>query len=223
MQREIFTTRDGSHSISIPEMNVMYHSIHGALQESIHVFIKAGLHHIKDKFPDQPLSVLEIGFGTGLNALLTIQECLLSATPVFYTSIEPYPLEKEKTSLLNYPEILESPELGKYFDQLHNSEWEQDIRILDNFIFLKKQIHLQNFSSSPQFHLVYFDAFAPTAQAELWTAEMFDKLYQALLPGGILVTYCSKSVVRRAMEAAGFKVTKPQGPWGKREMLRAIK
>ncbi|MET0464017.1 MAG: tRNA (5-methylaminomethyl-2-thiouridine)(34)-methyltransferase MnmD [Chitinophagaceae bacterium] len=223
MQREIFITRDGSHSISIPEMKVMYHSIHGALQESVHVFINAGLHYIKEKFPDQSMHILEIGFGTGLNALLTIQECLFSSTPVFYTSLEPYPLEIEKTSLLNYPGLLKSPELQEYFDQLHNSEWEKEISILSNFTLHKKKISLQNFSSSPQFQVIYFDAFAPTAQAELWTTEMFEKLYQALLPGGILVTYCSKSIVRRAMEAAGFKVTKPQGPWGKREMLRAIK
>ncbi|MCG2616098.1 tRNA (5-methylaminomethyl-2-thiouridine)(34)-methyltransferase MnmD [Terrimonas sp. NA20] len=223
MQREIFTTRDGSHSISIPEMNVMYHSIHGALQESIHVFIRAGLHHIQEKFPDQALNILEVGFGTGLNALLTLHECLRSPVAIGYTSLEPYPLEKEKTSLLNYPALLESPELEKYFDQLHNSEWEKEVRLLSNFTLCKKKILLQDFSSSPQFHVVYFDAFAPTAQAELWTTEMFEKLYRAIIPGGILVTYCSKSVVRRAMEAAGFKVTKPQGPWGKREMLRAIK
>ncbi len=223
MQREIFTTRDGSHSISIPEMNVMYHSIHGALQESMHVFINTGLHYIKDVFPDQPLNILEVGFGTGLNALLTIRESLSASIPHSYTALELFPLEQDKVAALNYTELLQAPELQKYFEQLHNSEWETDIQMLQDFTLHKKKVNLLEFSSRAKFHVIYFDAFAPTAQPELWTAEVFTRLYESLVPSGILVTYCSKSIVRRAMEAAGFKVTKPVGPWGKREMIRAIK
>jgi tRNA U34 5-methylaminomethyl-2-thiouridine-forming methyltransferase MnmC len=204
-------------------MNVMYHSIHGALQESMHVFINTGLHYIKNVFADQPLNILEVGFGTGLNALLTLRESRSFSVPLYYTSLELYPLEKEKIATLNYTELLQSPELQKYFEQLHDSEWESDIQITQGFTLHKIKANLLEFSSPPKFHVIYFDAFAPTAQPELWTAEVFTRLYESLLLSGILVTYCSKSVVRRAMEAAGFKVTKPVGPWGKREMIRAIK
>lgn len=224
MQREIFTTRDGSHSISIPEMNVMYHSIHGALQESMHVFIHTGLHYAREVFPEGPLEVLEVGFGTGLNALLTVRESLISHIPIVYTTLEQFPLEMEKAKSLNYPSLMESsPDYENYFDRLHASEWEKEVEICRRFVIHKKKTNLLEFSSPSKFHAIYFDAFAPTAQPELWTADVFTRLYDSLSPSGILVTYCSKSVVRRAMEAAGFKVTKPVGPWGKREMIRAIK
>lgn len=215
MQREIILTKDGSHSVSIPEMNVTYHSIHGAMQESMHVFIHAGLYYIKDIFTAGPLHILEAGFGTGLNALLTLQEAATLQRPVHYTSLELFPLEKEQALQLNYAN-------EPYFTMLHTSNWEEDVQLSPFFTLHKKRVNLVDFSSVPRFHLVYFDAFAPTAQPELWTREVFEKLREALLPSGALVTYCSKSIVRRAMQAAGFKVEKIAGPPGKREMVRAV-
>lgn len=219
MLREIILTKDGSHSVSIPEMNVTYHSLHGAMQESLHVFIHAGLHYIKDIFPAGPIHILEIGLGTGLNALLTLQEAASLQRPVHYTSLELFPLEKEQALQLNYAD---QPGFQEYFASLHTSNWEEDVQLSPFFTLHKKGINLLDFSSAPDFHLIYFDAFAPTAQPELWTKEVFEKLREALLPSGALVTYCSKSIVRRAMQAAGFKVEKIPGPRGKREMVRAV-
>lgn len=215
MEREIILTKDGSHSVSIPEMKVTYHSIHGAVQESMHVFIHAGLHYIKDIFPVGPIHILEIGFGTGLNTLLTLQEAATLQREIQYTSLELFPLEKEQAFQLNYAD-------QPYFTTLHTSNWEEDIQVTPFFTFHKKRISLIDFSSAPAFHLVYFDAFAPAAQPELWTKEVFEKLKNTLFPFGALVTYCSKGDVRRAMQAAGFKVEKIAGPPGKREMVRAI-
>jgi len=214
MHREIILTKDGSHSVSIPEMNVTYHSIHGAVQESMHVFIHAGFHYIQDIFPTGAVRILEIGFGTGLNALLTLQEATSLQRPVHYTSLELFPLEKEQALQLNYTD-------QQYFTTLHTSNWEEDVQLSPFFTLHKKRTSLLDFSSEPAFHLVYFDAFAPAAQPELWTKEVFEKLRKALFPSGALVTYCSKGDVRRAMQAAGFKVEKIAGPPGKREMVRA--
>lgn len=180
------------------------------------MFIRTGLHYIKDVFPEGPLHILEVGFGTGLNAWLTLQEAASFRRPVHYTALELFPLEEEKAALLNYAGADE-------FRQLHTSPWEMDVKITPFFSLHKKNLSLLEFSSSPAFHLIYFDAFAPAAQPELWTEEVFERLYRSLIDAGILVTYCSKSIVRRAMMAAGFRVEKPQGPFGKREMVRAHK
>jgi tRNA U34 5-methylaminomethyl-2-thiouridine-forming methyltransferase MnmC len=223
MQRQIILTRDGSHSISMPEMNVTYHSIHGAVQESMHVFIRTGLDHIRKIFPGTRIHILEIGMGTALNALLTLREAISGQLPIHYTALELFPLEQEKALQLNYAEQTGNPGLQQYFTLLHTSPWEEDVVLSPFFTFHKKKASLIGFSSPPAFHLIYFDAFAPSAQPELWTKEVFEDLYNALLPSGALVTYCSKSDVRRAMQAAGLRVEKPPGPWGKREMIRASK
>jgi|SRR6218665_197775 len=217
MQREIIITKDGSHSVSVPALNVTYHSIHGALQESLHVFITAGFHYIKNVFPETPLHILEVGFGTGLNAFLTMQESARLQRPIHYTALELYPLEEEKVNQLNYA----SAEEEQHFRLLHAREWEKDDPVTPLFTIHKKNTSLLEFSSSPAFHLIYFDAFAPAAQPELWTQNVFERLQTAMLPSSVLVTYCSKGDVRRAMEAAGLKVEKIQGPPGKREMVRA--
>jgi tRNA U34 5-methylaminomethyl-2-thiouridine-forming methyltransferase MnmC len=222
MQRQIILTRDGSHSVSVPEMNVTYHSIHGAVQESLHVFIRSGLDHIRNIFPGSPIHILEIGLGTALNALLTLQEAATLQLPIHYTAIDLFPLEQEKALQLNYAEQIGNPGLQEYFISLHTSPWEEEIELTPFFTFHKKKASLLEFSSPPAFHLIYFDAFAPTAQPELWSKEVFEELRKALFPSGALVTYCSKADVRRAMQAAGLTVEKPPGPWGKREMIRAI-
>jgi tRNA U34 5-methylaminomethyl-2-thiouridine-forming methyltransferase MnmC len=223
MEREIILTCDGSHSISIPEMKVTYHSIHGAIQESMHVFIQAGLlgsglfdyigiHH-----------VLEVGMGTGLNALLTLMEADKHKNRIYYTAIEPYPLDHTIIRKLNYCEQLNQPHYRLLFEKLHHGPWEEMFEISLYLRLTKRKCTFEDFSSEDLFSVVYLDAFAPKAQPELWSKEVFEKIYGLMLPAGILVTYCSKGEVRRAMQAAGFVVEKLPGPKGKREILRARK
>jgi tRNA U34 5-methylaminomethyl-2-thiouridine-forming methyltransferase MnmC len=220
MDRMIIKTGDGSDTITIPEMNVSYHSKHGAIQESMHVFIKAGFHYIINQSTIQPINIFEMGFGTGLNAFLTAIEASNRKTKVHYVGVEKYPLTKEEISLLNYSETLKHAEL---FQTIHQSSWNEDIELNEFFTLRKINENFINYSTDQLFNIVYYDAFAPIAQPELWVEEIFKKLYSMLLPGGILVTYCSKGSVRRAMQAAGFQVEKIPGPPGKREMMRAIK
>lgn len=220
MKREVIITRDGSSTIAIPEMQVMYHSIHGAIQESRHVYIQAGLQYALAHFSDTPLRLFEMGFGSGLNALLTAIVSQKEQRSINYTSVEAYPVTAEEVGVINHGEALENQRL---FDQLHKAAWSQTVSIHPYFTLQKEQVGLTSFSTSQPMHLIYYDAFAPAAQPELWTQEVFEKLYHMLASNGILVTYCSKSVVRRAMQAAGFTVSKLPGPPGKREMLRAMK
>lgn len=223
MKREISLTRDGSHSITIPEMNVSFHSIHGAIQESQHVFIRSGLldSGIFDYIGVH--SILEIGFGTGLNALLTLIEADRHQNRIYYTAVEPYPLEMEIAAQLNYCEQLNQPDYQARFNCMHETTSGEMFEISQYFRLTKFHCAIQEMAITDQFNIIYFDAFAPTAMPELWTKEIFEQMYRLLAPDGILVTYCSKSVVRKAMQAAGLIVEKIQGPWGKREMLRARK
>ncbi|MEI6950649.1 tRNA (5-methylaminomethyl-2-thiouridine)(34)-methyltransferase MnmD [Paraflavisolibacter sp. H34] len=218
MKREIIYTADGSHTVAIPEMEVTYHSHNGALQESLHVFIDAGLREAFRLF-EGPIKVFEMGFGTGLNALLTALEAEKEGRQVAYTSLELYPLSEEETKGLNYGQLLPGSE--PLLQQLHRSPWGEEVRITDQLCLTKVQTSLFDFATAGQFHVIYYDAFAPRAQPELWTEDIFKKLRHLLVPEGLLVTYCSKSVVRRAMMAAGFTVKKVPGPRGKREMVRA--
>ena len=222
MQRKLILTGDGSHTISMPELNVTYHSIHGAIQESKHVFIEAGL---KSLLPVEgtALNVFEMGFGTGLNALLTIIESERLQRKIYYETVEQFPLDNGEVRSLNYCEQLDREDLQPIFEQLHSCEWEKKVNITENFGFNKSRTNLLNLETSETFELIYFDAFAPNVQPELWTNEIFEKMFAMLEPGGILVTYCSKGDVRRAMQAAGFIVEKLPGPRGKREMTRALR
>ena len=219
--RSIIITKDGSHTISIPELNLTYHSHHGAIQESMHVYIDTGLKYVSDNLKLSEIYIFEMGFGTGLNVLLTLIEAEKLQLHIHYTSIEPYPLQQDEIVSLNYCEQLDRKDLQPVFQQLHQCEWEKDNSITPFFTFKKIRIDLINFSTYQPVSLIYYDAFGPTAQPELWAKKVFEKLFNMLLPGGILVTYCSKADVRRAMEAAGFIVKKIPGPWGKREMVRA--
>jgi tRNA U34 5-methylaminomethyl-2-thiouridine-forming methyltransferase MnmC len=228
MQRHIILTKDGSHTVAVPAIDATYHSVHGAVQESVHIFIEAGLKSIRPFETAGRVRIFEMGFGTGLNALLTFIEAGKMQYPVHYTALELFPLEKEEAALLNYCDQLGRNDLQPVFEQLHACEWEKEITITNYFTLQKRQTDLLNLvyrqALKPEpFHLIYFDAFAPAAQPELWTKDVFEKLYTAVLPGGILVTYCSKSDVRRAMQAAGFSIEKIPGPPGKREILRATK
>ena len=225
MKKEIIQTADGSHTVSIPEMNVTYHSKHGAIQESMHVFIKEGFYYQLGRPFDyrsglQPdlINIFEMGFGTGLNAFLTAIEAVNKKVKVYYVAVEESPLNGEEAMSLNYSENLKHKE---WFDVLHECQWSEDIVINEYFTFRKEQTDINNYSTIQAFNIIYYDAFAPAAQPELWTERLFKKLYSMLLPGGILVTYCSKGDVRRALKSAGFAVEKIPGPPGKREMVRA--
>jgi tRNA U34 5-methylaminomethyl-2-thiouridine-forming methyltransferase MnmC len=222
MKRKLIFTSDGSHSISVPDLDVTYHSIHGAIQESKHVFIEAGL-----KSTGSPagtsLKIFEMGFGTGLNALLTIIEAQKIQINIYYETIEQFPLYKNEISVLNYCNQLNREDLQPLFEQLHNCEWEKEIKLASDFIFRKSKINLLTFETAETFKLIYFDAFDPNVQPELWTKQIFEKMFAMLEPGGILVTYSSKGDVRRALLGAGFAVEKLPGPKGKREMIRALR
>ena len=218
--RTLMITEDGSHTVSVPHLKLTFHSRHGAIQESRHVFIEAGFYYIKNKFPEEPLSILEIGFGTGLNAFLTAIETKAYEQPIRYTSIDIEPLEMLTTTALNYPDRLGHEEL---FNVIQLSPWNASSPVHETFTLQKDIADLLDFQCRELHHLIYFDAFSPEAQPELWTEEVFRKLGACMYPGGALVTYCSKSDVRRAMQAAGWKVEKLPGPRGKREMVRAVR
>ena len=225
-KREFKITADGSHTLYVEALDETYHSKHGAIQEAVHVFIEAGLKHL-DK---TQINVLEIGFGTGLNAFLTLLEAektyfdKLSMTKINYTGIEAFPLEQEIIEELNYTAELKSTDKEKQlFKQLHKVEWEGHQKITDNFSLNKTKVELNQFETSEQFDVIYFDAFGPRVQPEMWTETIFKNLYSCLADGGILVTYCAKGSVKRTLKAVGFEVESLPGPPGTREMTRAIK
>ncbi len=226
---KIITTTDGSHSLYVPELNETYHSKHGAIQESNHIFIEAGLKSEEVKKislnTSSDLSVLEMGFGTGLNAFLTHLQMKTSHSAIHYTSLEAYPLNVEITSKLNYPELLDVSEVDtKVFETMHKCAWNEIIEVSPNFHLNKLHQKLEETTlPSNHFNVVYYDAFAPEVQPELWTEEVFAKLYAAMQFGGVLTTYCAKGVVKRALKKVGFKVVGLPGPPGKREITKAIK
>ncbi len=223
MERKIILTGDGSHSISVPELNVAYHSVHGAIEESMHVFVNAGFNEAAKQNQAGTVRIFEVGFGTGLNGLLTFLEAEKNKIRVYYETVEPFPLNKDEVAGLNYCQQLDRPELLTVFEEFHHCNWEHEIAITENFSFKKVNTELFNHLTIQQFNLIYFDAFAPNAQPEMWTKAIFEKMYAMLEPGGVLVTYCSKGDVRRAMIAAGLEVEKLPGPPKKREMLRAAR
>lgn len=220
MKRTIQITKDGSSTIALDNTHVTYHSTSGAVGESLHVFIEAGLNFVHQSQKLGLIKVFEMGFGTGLNALLSWQYAQANNITIDYTSIELYPLNHEETKLLNYGTQLQ---LENAFEQLHSCEWQQK-KVLDtNFVLDKQQCSLLDFEAKSTFNVIFFDAFAPSEQPELWTTEVFTKLYAMLENNGVLVTYCSKGDVRRSLLTAGFTVEKIKGYAYKREMLRAKK
>lgn len=221
-QRRIVITEDGSHTLELLGMEEHYHSTFGAVQESMHVFIYNGFYSLSGG--KEVVNILEIGFGTGLNALLTLIESQKTNLRVYYLTLEPFPLQREEYEALNYPNLLPEPGLHEGFRKFHESEWSKDIELLPGFVFRKEKTVLEAASLPGNFFdLVYFDAFGPDTQPELWTQPLFEKVSGSMKPGGILTTYCAKGRVRRAMKASGFTVEKLPGPPGKREMTRAVK
>ena len=224
MNHLLKTTEDGSHTFYVPELNEHYHSTHGAIQESKHVFIEAGLKHFSENHPNDDIHILEIGFGTGLNTYLTLLESEKKSLKIYYHSLEFYPIELEQINKLNYEDILSlNINETSLFKQLHTSPWEKEISITPNFTLYKQQIDFSNpseFKPDKFFNLFYFDAFAPEKQAEMWTQEIFDKIKTLSKKGAIITTYCAKGAVRRMLQSAGFIVERLPGPPGKREILR---
>ena len=219
LSRQIVKTEDGSHTLIIPELNEHYHSIHGAVQESMHVFIQAGFNQLAHA---SKLSILEIGFGTGLNALLTYIQSKNSKQLIDYYTIEKYPLIKEEFMQLNYASILNDYPSDLLY-RLHDAPWEKPTTIDSKFTLVKLQQDLLHLHVDKPFDLVYFDAFGPDKQPDLWTEDVFKTIFERMNWGGIVTTYSAKGQVRRNMKNAGFKVERIAGPPGKREMLRATK
>lgn len=201
-------------------MNITYHSIRGALQESLHIYVVSGFQYALPNITNETISIFEVGFGTGLNALLTLQEAIKLKRKVYYHAVELFPLTMDEAMALHQDEQLGT---GNLSIQLHEGVWEEDVVINEYFTLHKTKKSLLDLSLNNQFDIIYFDAFAPTNQPELWTEAVFANLYAHLNPHGVLVTYSSNGSVRRAMKAAGFTVEKIPGPIGKAEIVRATR
>lgn len=217
MNRSIRQTEDGSKTIYVPELDEHYHSWHGAVQESLHVFIEMGLKPAQ--ISKTNLHIFEMGLGTGLNLLLTLKE--IKNIRLRYTTVEAYPVSLEEAEQMDYA----SEGDKTLFNAIHQADWNTDAALSETCTLHKIHTKLAeiNLQDHPPIDLVYYDAFAPEKQPGLWTTEVFEKFYQAMNKGGILVTYCAKGAVKRAMKEAGFSIERLPGPPGKREMTRATK
>lgn len=228
---QIITTGDGSHTLFSEQFNEVYKSRHGAIVESSHVFIKQGLEYVLNQTTEVSNTarkadavVLEIGFGTGLNALLTMLYAEKQDRQIEYTTIELYPVDIDTIKALNYTQHLGYEYCYGPYHTTHLVRWNEMHQVTPHFAFKKIQDSVLNVQlPTNTFNVIYFDAFAPTHQPEMWTADVFKKMLDALMPGGILVTYCSKVIVQKVMKEAGFTIEKTPGPPGRREMLRAHK
>ena len=217
---KIIETSDGSQSLFHEELNETYHSTHGALTESEHVFIKHGLDYLNNSGKNQ-INILEVGFGTGLNALLTQGYATLNTElRVDYVTLEPFPLKEELIAELKYYELLKDQVSKEDFLQLHACQWEQKHVLNDSLFFTKHQTTLQEFNSDILFDLVFYDAFAPSKQAEMWDFEVLKKLTNKMASGGVLVTYCARGQFKRDLAALNMSVETLSGPPGKKEMVR---
>ncbi|WP_456420830.1 tRNA (5-methylaminomethyl-2-thiouridine)(34)-methyltransferase MnmD [Lutibacter sp.] len=219
MKREIIVTNDGSTTIHLPKWNEQYHSKYGAILEAKHVFIKNGL----SLFSNDVISILEIGFGTGLNSFITFLECEIRDLTVDYVGVEAYPVLTKEIEQLNYVSALKANNFNAIFEKMHQQEWGIKNKISTKFSLTKRKQFFNEITDENRYNLIYFDAFGARVQPELWTEAIFEIMYNALKKGGILVTYSAKGSVRRAMQSVGFVVERLAGPPGKREMLRATK
>lgn len=219
MEREIIRTKDGSTTIHIKDWDECYHSKHGAIQEAQHVFIKNGL----ALYQNQSVSILEIGFGTGLNAFITYLESKNLDLEINYVGVEAYPVSISELSAMNYVSELNADDKNAIFNLFHESNWEEKVVIDPFFTITKRQQFFEEITDCEQYDLIYFDAFGYRVQPDLWSTSIFKKMHTALRPGGKLVTYAARGVVKRSMIEVGFTVEKLPGPPGKREMFRATK
>ena len=211
---KIITTADGSHTLYVPELEEFYHSIHGAIQESMFIFIEQGLKTCQKN----SIQALEIGFGTGLNALLTAFEAVRMKKRIHYTTLECNPISPQNVRLLNYPELLENS--GNVFERIHEAVWEMDVDINPFFILHKVKTDFTTHTLTEMYDVIYYDAFSPEKQPEMWTESCFANIAAHCYPDAILTTYCAKGSVRRALQKAGFIIERLPGPPGKREILR---
>ena len=216
MKREILITSDGSTTINLPDLNEQYHSKNGSINESYHVFINSGLRQVSS----DSVSILEIGFGTGLNCFITYLE---AKKEIHYVGVEAYPVTPEEVESMNFISILNAEKDKATFDKIHEVSWEEKHQISDKFALTKRKQFFEDIEDKDAFDLIYFDAFGARVQPQLWTVEIFRKMFESLKENGILVTYSAKGSVRRAMQEVGFTVERLPGPPGKREMLRATK
>ncbi len=221
-KRQLKVTADGSHTLFLPDLNEHYHSVHGALTESQHVFINQGFERVARK--KKHINLLEVGFGTGLNALLTLARAASLSCRVSYTAIEPYPLSEKEVRLLNHAQLVERGAFEDAFAMMHSMPFGKQQIIAQGVDFKKIKERLENVVLKPgSFDLVYHDAFAPQFQPGLWDEEVFGILHAAMKPDSLLVTYSAKGIVKRALRACGFKLEHPAGPAGKREISVAVK
>lgn len=212
-------TSDGSHSLYVPALHEHYHSLHGAIQEAEYIFIAHGLAACRQK----TIRLLELGFGTGLNAFLTLLYAQKHGLTVHYEALEKYPLSKDEASCLNYAHLL-APDSKLLFEALHSANWGESVPITTDFQLLKQKKDLKTMQWDDHcYNLVYFDAFGPDVQPDLWELSVFQRLYNCMSSQGCLLTYSAKGTVRRNMKAAGFQVEKLPGPVGKRHITRARK
>ncbi len=222
MKREIVLTEDGSSSLYVEEIQEHFHSHFGAIQEAQHIFIQNGLHE-KMRSELKEISILEIGFGTGLNCFLTILEQQKNSIPIYYEGIEKYPLSEEEYKQLNYASVFD-PNQQHLFDKLHETPWEEPVAILPNFELCKRACSFETATFDfNKFDLVYFDPFSPDKQPEMWELPVINKVFDSMKKGAILMTYCTKGVVKRTFKEVGFLIEKLPGPIGKREILRVTK
>ncbi len=222
MKRQIITTADGSVTIHLEEWNEQYHSKHGAIQEAAHVFLKHGFHHVIELHEPQSIAILEMGFGTGLNAFMTYLASESYILNIDYHGIEAFPVSLQEIAQLNYPQLLASDQ-SEVFQRLHELPWASAETLAPHFNITKRQQRFEEITDENAFDLIYFDAFGARVQPELWTEAIFNSMFKALKAQGTLVTYAAKGSVRRAMQQVGFAVERLPGPPGKREMLRATK
>ena len=225
MDREVrlITTEDGSHSLYLPHLNETYHSSHGAITESEHVFIQAGLDYYFSANEVKRVKVLEVGFGTGLNAWLSWNYSNKYSRAISMASLEPFPRPKESYEQLNYPRQLQGEQGQERFLSLHEASWDVPTIFDDDFSLEKRTKRLEDFKSEHQYELVYFDAFAPNKQAELWELTILEAVAAMMGVGGVLVTYCARGQFKRDLRALGLEVQTLPGPPGKKEMVRGLK
>lgn len=214
-------TKDGSCTLLHRQLQQTYHSVNGAVTESLHVFIDAGLRYMANYH--NTINLLEVGLGTGLNALLAYKFAVKNNIMVHYTAIEPFPVEENTIKQLAKEIPFLEEDVKNIFLQIHNSPSGEKIDLNKHFVFQKQHISLQEFLCAQQFHLVFYDAFSPAKQPEMWADTVFQKVYDMMYPEGALVTYCAKGAVKRTLAQTGFLVESLPGPTGKREMIRAIK
>lgn len=215
---KIVDTLDGSHTLLVPELGDHYHSVNGAIQESDFIFINCGLRFSKA----DPVRIFEVGFGTGLNALLSCIYASENERDIFYTSIEKYPVNEDIINSLNYKELVRN-DGGRFFERIHSCRWNVPEKIIRNFTLHKIKGDLITDEIPGEYDLIYFDAFGPDKQPEIWTDDVFKKISGISSTNSVLVTYSAKGKVRRSLKKNGFEVNLLPGPPGKRHIIRAVK